>query len=103
MNIENIPVLKDLVNFWKNLEKNQKRNIIVVLVVALVAIGGLVYYLNRPQYALLFSDLMPEQAQAIVSQLESQMFAISYLRMELLFTCPKIKLPAYVLNWHLQV
>ncbi|HAR40710.1 MAG TPA: flagellar M-ring protein FliF [Coprothermobacter sp.] len=72
MNLENIPVLKDLMNFWKNLEKNQKRNIIIILVVALVAIGGLVYYLNRPQYTLLFSDLMPEQAQAIVSQLESQ-------------------------------
>lgn len=39
MNLENIPVLKDLVNFWKNLEKSQKRNIIIVLVVALLAIG----------------------------------------------------------------
>ena len=72
MNVENIPVLKDLVNFWKNLEKAQKRNIIIILVVTLVGIGGLVYYLNRPQYALLFADLMPEQAQGIVSQLESK-------------------------------
>jgi flagellar M-ring protein FliF len=56
MKLDSIPVLKDLVNFWNKLEKNQRRNLIIILVVALVAVGAMVYFLNRPSYALLFSD-----------------------------------------------
>lgn len=72
MKLDSIPVVKDLVNFWNKLEKSQRRNLVIILVVALVVVGGMVYFLNRPSYALLFSDLGPGQAESIVSQLESE-------------------------------
>jgi flagellar M-ring protein FliF len=72
MDINNIPVLKDLINFWNKLEKAQKRNIIVVVVIVAVGIGALVYFLNRTTYTLLFSGLSADRAQTIVTQLQSQ-------------------------------
>ncbi|NPV88246.1 flagellar M-ring protein FliF [Coprothermobacteraceae bacterium] len=75
MNLETIPLIKDIVNFWKGLDKAQKRNIVVVTVLAVVLIVGVTLVATRVNYALLFGDLTPEQAQSIVSQLESQRIA----------------------------
>ncbi len=62
--------LSELAEIWSRLERSQRVTIFLFSVMALTAIGILVYYMNRVEYEVLYRDLNPEDAQAIASKLK---------------------------------
>ncbi|NWG12571.1 MAG: flagellar M-ring protein FliF, partial [Acidobacteria bacterium] len=64
--------LSQLAEIWSRLEKSQRVTIILFSVMALTAIGILVYYMNRVEYEVLYRDLNPEDAQAIAAKLKEE-------------------------------
>jgi flagellar M-ring protein FliF len=57
---------------WSRLEKSQRATIVLLALLALVAIGSFVYYMNRIEYEVLYRDLNPEDAQAIAAKLKEE-------------------------------
>lgn len=57
---------------WQKLEINQKMIIIITVILFLVALGSLIYWVSRPSYSVLFSNLSPEDASSIVSKLQEK-------------------------------
>ncbi|MCL6471322.1 MAG: flagellar M-ring protein FliF [Firmicutes bacterium] len=57
---------------WQKLNINQKMTIVITTVAFLVALGTLLFWISRPSYSVLFSNLSPEDASAIVSKLQEK-------------------------------
>src|SRR5262245_11324277 len=57
---------------WKSLKTTQRAMFIGAVVATLGLIGAVVYYGTRPEYAVLFSDLKPADAQTIVEKLKTE-------------------------------
>jgi flagellar M-ring protein FliF len=65
--------LTDKINeFWTGLNKKQKTKIIALSLIILLGIILLVYFINKPTYALLFGGLKPEDAGAVADTLDSE-------------------------------
>ncbi|HEY3375603.1 MAG TPA: flagellar basal-body MS-ring/collar protein FliF [Candidatus Aquicultor sp.] len=60
---------------WSKLEINQKMIIVITVVLFVVALVSLVYWVSRPSYGVLFSNLSPEDASSIVTKLQEQKIA----------------------------
>lgn len=70
---ESFKKMTDKINeFWAGLSKNQRIKIIISFLIILVGIILLVYFMNRPTYALLFGGLTPEDAGRVVETLDTQ-------------------------------
>lgn len=66
-----MPILfKQLGELWQRLDRRQRTGVIGGAVATLALIGALVFYATRPEYAVLFSDLRPADAQAIIEKLK---------------------------------
>lgn len=57
---------------WQKLNINQKTVIMITIILFLVAVGTLIYWVSRPSYSVLFSNLSPEDASAIVAKLQEK-------------------------------
>lgn len=61
---------QQLGKIWRQLGINQRVTIIISGLAVMVALGGLVFWSSRPNYALLYSRLDPEEAGKVVTELE---------------------------------
>ena len=57
---------------WDKLDINQKMIILVTIILFVVALGSLYYWVSRPSYSVLFSNLSSEDAGAIVAKLQEK-------------------------------
>jgi len=57
---------------WQKLNINQKMIIAITVILFLVAFGTLIFWIMRPSYAVLFSNLTPEDASSIVAKLQEK-------------------------------
>jgi len=57
---------------WQKLDVNQKMIIVTTMIMFLVALSSLIYWISRPSYSVLFSNLSPGDASAIVSKLQER-------------------------------
>jgi flagellar M-ring protein FliF len=64
--------LKQLTEVWARMKFGQKMSLAIALVATLGIIAALVVYGSQPEYAVLFSDLKPADAQTIVEKLKTQ-------------------------------
>lgn len=60
-----------ITEIWKRLKPGQRIVVIAAAVATLALVGALVIYGSRAEYGVLFSDLKPADAQAIVEKLKS--------------------------------
>ena len=56
---------------WSKLPLGGRISVIAAAVGTLALLGALIYYGSQPEYAVLFSDLKPTDAQAIVEKLKA--------------------------------
>lgn len=63
--------LTQYLELWKRLKPRQRVAVVVALAATLGLAGSLIYYGSQPNYAVLFADLKPTDAQAIVEKLKS--------------------------------
>jgi len=61
---------QQLGKIWSQLGINQRVTIIISGLAVMIALGGLVFWSSRPNYALLYSRLDPEEAGKVVTELE---------------------------------
>lgn len=61
---------KQFAEIWRRLKSRERAAIIVASFATLALIGALIFYATRPEYAVLFSDLRPADAQAIIEKLK---------------------------------
>ncbi|MEJ7617334.1 MAG: flagellar basal-body MS-ring/collar protein FliF [Pyrinomonadaceae bacterium] len=59
------------VELWKRLKGGQRVAIVVAVLATLGLSGALIYYGSQPTYGVLFADLKPADAQAIVDKLKT--------------------------------
>jgi flagellar M-ring protein FliF len=64
--------LSNLSTGWKKLDINQKMIIVVTVVLFLSALGTLIFWVSRPSYSVLFTNLSPDDASAIVGKLQEK-------------------------------
>ncbi|MDP2210428.1 MAG: flagellar basal-body MS-ring/collar protein FliF [Candidatus Aquicultor sp.] len=57
---------------WDKLDINQKMIILMTIILFVVALGSLFYWVSRPSYSVLFSNLSSEDAGAIVAKLQEK-------------------------------
>jgi len=57
---------------WDKLDINQKMIILMTIILFVVALGSLFYWVSRPSYSILFSNLSSEDAGAIVAKLQEK-------------------------------
>ncbi|MDI6717091.1 MAG: flagellar basal-body MS-ring/collar protein FliF [Actinomycetota bacterium] len=57
---------------WRKLNINQKMVILITIALFSVMLGFLIYWISRPSYAVLFSNLSSEDASAIVAKLQEK-------------------------------
>jgi len=62
-------VIKKANEFWTGIEKKKRIMFITIAAVAVVIIFSLVFFLNRTQYAVLYTNLDPKDAGEILSRL----------------------------------
>lgn len=62
--------LKNILDFWKNLEAGRRKQLIVVSSLSIVLVAVLSYWMLRTDYQVLFSDLEPRDAANIVEELK---------------------------------
>lgn len=62
----------DIREGWQGLDKKKKSRLIVLVVLAVLIIGGLAYFTQRTNYTVLFSNLDEAEAGSIVEDLETQ-------------------------------
>jgi len=65
-------MLEQLTKLWATLDSQQRRNLILLVVVTLAALIGLVIWSGRAHYALLYGDLSTEDTAAIAEYLRSK-------------------------------
>ena len=63
---------KQLLDVWTRLKFGQKLSLIITVLATVGVIGAIVMYSSQPEYAVLFSDLKPADAQSIVEKLKTQ-------------------------------
>src|SRR5690242_1293917 len=56
---------------WSRLSGSQRAVVIGGVLATFLLIGGIVFYGSQPDYAVLFGDLKPADAQAIVEKLKT--------------------------------
>lgn len=56
-------------SFWKKLGPNQKASILLVMAVSVLALGGLVFYAQQPEFVPLFGSLGQEDSSAVIQHL----------------------------------
>ena len=61
----------DLVNWWKGLAPRARSGVAAGLLAIAVALAAAGYFLLRPDYRVLFSNLAPQDAAAMVAELEA--------------------------------
>ncbi|HZD58988.1 MAG TPA: flagellar M-ring protein FliF C-terminal domain-containing protein [Anaerolineae bacterium] len=61
---------------WQRLEAGQKIIIAITITLLLVAIGSFIYWILQPPYAVLLSDISPEDASAITARLHNQRLGV---------------------------
>ena len=64
--------IKNAQTGWQKLEVNQKMIILITVILFVVALGSLIYWVSRPSYSVLFSNLSPEDASSIVTKLQEK-------------------------------
>ncbi|MHB8842187.1 MAG: flagellar basal-body MS-ring/collar protein FliF [Candidatus Aquicultor sp.] len=64
--------IKNAQTGWQKLEVNQKMIIMITVILFVVALGSLIYWVSRPSYSVLFSNLSPEDASSIVTKLQEK-------------------------------
>ncbi len=74
--LKDIQIVKDFLEFWQSLDTGRRRQIVVIFVVIFLLLGGLLFWVTRPNYTILYTDLSPDQAASITSYLEQK--GISY-------------------------
>ncbi|MBI4734240.1 MAG: flagellar M-ring protein FliF, partial [Rubrobacteridae bacterium] len=57
---------------WKKLDINQKMIIVMTVILFLSALATLAYWVSRPSYSVLFTNLDPTDASAIVGKLQEK-------------------------------
>jgi flagellar M-ring protein FliF len=60
-----------LADLWSKMKSGQRMAVVLGALGTLALIGALVYYGSQPEYGVLFSDLKPADAQAIVEKLKT--------------------------------
>ncbi len=65
-------LLRQLKEFWQNLSKQQRLALLGTLVIVLGGLLGLVYYLNRVDWGLLYRGLPEEQAARVLEYLKQE-------------------------------
>jgi flagellar M-ring protein FliF len=60
-----------LADLWSKMKPGQRMAVVLGAVGTIALIGALVYYGSQPEYGVLFSDLKPADAQAIVEKLKA--------------------------------
>src|SRR6185295_1262420 len=65
------PFLKQLVDLWSRMKFGQQVGLAVAALGTLGMVAAIAYYGSQPEYGVLFSDLKPEDAQAIVEKLKT--------------------------------
>ncbi|MBD0327377.1 MAG: flagellar M-ring protein FliF, partial [Pyrinomonadaceae bacterium] len=63
--------LTQLLELWRRLALGQRIAVVGAAVATLALTGSLVYYGSQPNYGVLFADLKPADAQAILEKLKS--------------------------------
>jgi flagellar M-ring protein FliF len=63
--------LKQFVDLWSRLKFGQRVGLAVAALGTLGMVAAIAYYGSQPEYGVLFSDLKPEDAQAIVEKLKA--------------------------------
>ncbi len=66
------PIIKQSADLWSRLKFGQRLTVVLAAVATVALIGALVFYGSQPEYAVLFSDLAPADAQSIVEKLKTQ-------------------------------
>ncbi|MBS3908375.1 MAG: flagellar M-ring protein FliF [Actinobacteria bacterium] len=65
-------VLENAKTGWDKLDINQKMIILMTVILFVVALGSLFFWVTRPSYSVLFSNLSSEDAGAIVAKLQEK-------------------------------
>src|SRR6185503_6098233 len=66
------PFLKQITDLWTRMKLGQRITILIAVVGTIALISTLVLYSTQPEFAVLFSDLKPADAQTIVEKLKTQ-------------------------------
>jgi flagellar M-ring protein FliF len=71
--------MESLINYfsqiWKGfstLELSKKLSVLAIAAIAVIGIGGMVFWTSQPEYRVLFSNLSTEDAGNIVSRLQEK-------------------------------
>ncbi len=70
--LKDIQIVKDFLGFWESLDVSKRRQLIAVFVVFLLLLGGLLFWVSRPNYQILYTDLSPDTAASITSYLDQK-------------------------------
>lgn len=65
-------IAADIRSGWEKIEKRQRIQIIALVIIILMILFGLIYFAQRTEYRVLFSELEEADAGAIVEDLESR-------------------------------
>jgi flagellar M-ring protein FliF len=57
---------------WRRMDRSQRNSVVLFSLLAVLGIGAILYYMNRVDYELLYSDLSPEDASAITARLKEE-------------------------------
>jgi len=70
--LKEIQIVNDLLDFWHSLDVSKRRQLVVVLIIILSLLFTVLFWLTRPNYKVLYTDLDPNTAASIVEYLEQQ-------------------------------
>lgn len=74
--------LENMQTGWKKLDLNQKMVIGMTVILFVVVLGSLVYWISRPSYSVLFSNLSPGDASTIVAKLQEKKIPYNLIGMQ---------------------
>ena len=66
------PAVSQLLEIWSRLSLSQKTTIFVFGFLGMMLIGSLVFFMNRVEYGVLYPDLTPEDAHAVMEKLREE-------------------------------
>ncbi|NOZ91801.1 flagellar M-ring protein FliF [bacterium 3DAC] len=70
--LKDIQVVKDFLEFWNSLDSARRKQIVAVFVIIFLLLGGLLFWVSRPNYQILYTDLSPDTAASITAYLDQK-------------------------------
>src|SRR3990172_4586665 len=57
---------------WNKLDINQKMIIAMTIILFVAVFGSLIYWVSRPSYSVLFTNLGPDDASSVIAKLQER-------------------------------